>query len=123
EVIESMGSEIYAYFSYEGGEVSSDELVELARDSGITETPGGAGGAGQAVARLNPESDVREGATAKLWFDGAKLHLFDPKDGSSLKLAKGKRQAAAQATRVAVEAEEPEHPAPAAPTDGTTAPE
>jgi len=69
------------------------------------------------------EISTPEGATAKLWFDGAKLHLFDPKDGSSLKLAKGKRQAAAQATRVAVEAEEPEHPAPAAPTDGTTAPE
>jgi multiple sugar transport system ATP-binding protein len=49
EVVESMGSEIYVYFSFEGGEVSSDELAELARDSGIAETP--SGGAGRAVAR------------------------------------------------------------------------
>jgi multiple sugar transport system ATP-binding protein len=85
ELVESMGSEIYAYFAFQGGEVSSDELAELARDSGIAETPGG--GAGRAVARLNPESDVKPGETAKLWFDAAKLHLFDPADGTSLRHA------------------------------------
>ena len=122
DVLESMGSEIYAYFSFEGGEVSSDELAELARDSGVAETPGGGGG-GQAVARLNPESEVREGTRARLWFDGAKLHLFDPHDGSSLKRAKATQKAAAQATKAAVAAEPPEHPAPAAPEDGRTAPE
>ena len=98
ELVESMGSEIYVYFSFQGGEVSSDELAELARDSGIAETP--SGGAGRAVARLNPESDVRPGQTARLWFDAAKLHLFD---------------AAVDATREAVEAEgEAEPPARAA---------
>jgi multiple sugar transport system ATP-binding protein len=82
EVLESMGSEIYAYFGFEGGEVSSDELAELARDSGVAETPGG--GQGRAVARLSPESEVREGETARLWVDGARVHLFDPSDGTSL---------------------------------------
>jgi multiple sugar transport system ATP-binding protein len=82
EVLESMGSEIYAYFSFEGGDVSSDELAELARDSGIAETP--SGGAGRAVARLNPESDIREGQRARLWFDAAKLHLFDHENGTNL---------------------------------------
>ena len=33
DVVESMGSEIYVYFGFQGGEVSSDELAELARDS------------------------------------------------------------------------------------------
>ncbi len=103
EVLESMGSEIYVYFSFQGGEVSSDELAELARDSGIAETP--SGGAGLAVARLNPESDVRQGQRAKLWFDAAKLHLFDPSDGSSLRRAKAEQEAAAQATQEAVAAE------------------
>jgi multiple sugar transport system ATP-binding protein len=103
EVLESMGSEIYVYFSFQGGEVSSDELAELARDSGIAETP--SGGAGLAVARLNPESDVRQGERAKLWFDGAKLHLFDPGDGSSLRRAQAEQEAAAQATQEAVAAE------------------
>jgi multiple sugar transport system ATP-binding protein len=83
EVLESMGSEIYAYFSFEGGEVSSDELAELARDSGIAETP--SGGAGRAVARLNPESEIEEGQRARLWFDAAKLHLFDHAGGTNLR--------------------------------------
>ena len=122
EVLESMGSEIYAYFSVEGGEVSSDELAELARDSGVAETPG-AGSGGLAVARLNPESEVRERSTARLWFDAAKLHLFDPADGSSLKRSKNDQQAAAKATKAAVAAEDEEHPSPSAGGDGRTAPE
>jgi multiple sugar transport system ATP-binding protein len=85
EVTESMGSEIYAYFSFEGGEVSSDELAELAQDSGIADTPGGGGGDGsRAVARLSPESEVQKGQTHKLWMDAAKLHLFDPSSGENL---------------------------------------
>jgi multiple sugar transport system ATP-binding protein len=104
EVLESMGSEIYVYFAFEGGEVSSDELAELARDSGVAETPSG-GAAGLAVARLNPESDVSQGERAKLWFDGAKLHLFSPRDGSSLRRAEREREAAAQATQEAEQAE------------------
>jgi multiple sugar transport system ATP-binding protein len=103
EVVESMGSEIYVYFSFQGGEVSSDELAELARDSGVAETPGA--GAGLAVARLNPESEVSEGEKAKLWFDSAKLHLFDPGDGSNVRRGGREQKAAAKATRAAVETE------------------
>ncbi|CAN5134869.1 sn-glycerol-3-phosphate ABC transporter ATP-binding protein UgpC [soil metagenome] len=123
EVLESMGSEIYVYFGFEGGEVSSDELAELARDSGIAETP--SGGSGLAVARLNPESEIGEGDKAKLWFDGAKLHLFDPSDGSNLKRAAKDQKAGAKATAAAVEAEH-EKPPPeraAADSDGATTPE
>jgi multiple sugar transport system ATP-binding protein len=104
DLVESMGSEIYAYFSFQGGEVDSDELAELARDSGISETP--SGGAGRAVARLNPESEVSEGQTARLWFDAAKLHLFDARDGASLRAGKQGHEAAVKATREAVAAEQ-----------------
>jgi multiple sugar transport system ATP-binding protein len=121
EVLESMGSEIYAYFTFQGGEVRSDELVELARDSGVAETPS-AGSGGLAVARLNPESEVRDRANARLWFDAGKLHLFDPSDGTSLKRAQRDQQAAAEATKAAVAAEG-EHPSPEAGSDGRTAPE
>ena len=103
EVVESMGSEIYVHFSYEGGEVSSDELAELARDSGIAETP--SGGEGRSVARLNPESEIVEGQKAKLWFDGAKLHLFNPADGTNLRQNKEEQAAAAAATEEAIEVE------------------
>ncbi len=85
EVVESMGSETYAYFKFEGGKVDSAELAE---DLGIAETPSASGGTDSAaVARLNPESDVREGGRACLWMDAGKLHLFDPHDGSNLALS------------------------------------
>ncbi|MDX6688955.1 MAG: multiple sugar transport system ATP-binding protein [Solirubrobacteraceae bacterium] len=109
DVLESMGSEIYVYFSFEGGEVSSDELAELARDSGVAETP--SGGAGLAVARLNPESEVTEGDKARLWFDAGKLHLFNPSDGTNLQRPAGEQAAAAEATEEAIEAEEETEPA------------
>jgi len=103
EVVESMGSEIYVYFSFEGGEVNSNELAELARDTGVAET-------GLAVARLNPESEISDGGKAKLWFDGAKLHLFDPADGANLRHGKTDQKAAAEAGREAVAAEADEAP-------------
>ena len=82
EMTESMGSEVYAHFSYEGDGVSSDELQELAADSGAADVPGA--GAEHAVARLDPTTGVERGQRAKLWLDVAKLHLFDPEDGRSL---------------------------------------
>jgi multiple sugar transport system ATP-binding protein len=115
EVVESMGSEIYVYFGFEGGEVSSDELAELARDSGIAETP--SGGAGQAVARVSPESDIEEGKKARLWFDGAKLHLFDPASGTNLRRTREEQKAAAEATEEAIEAEDADEPSRGAGSD------
>jgi multiple sugar transport system ATP-binding protein len=84
ELIESMGSELYVYFGFEGGTVESAELQELAQDSGMSETPG-AGGGQQAVARISAESDVRVGQPARLWLDMDKLHFFDPQDGTNLR--------------------------------------
>jgi multiple sugar transport system ATP-binding protein len=85
DVVESMGSELYAHFTMgaEGASVQSEELAELAQDAGGGEVPGG-GEEGHAVARLDPESQVREGEEAELWLDASKVHLFDPDGGSSL---------------------------------------
>jgi multiple sugar transport system ATP-binding protein len=83
EVVESMGSEIYAYFAHEGEGARSDQIAELAADAGAADVPGGGQG-GQVVARLSPDSDVREGQPARLWLDSSKLHLFDPRTGENL---------------------------------------
>jgi multiple sugar transport system ATP-binding protein len=83
EVLESMGSEIYAYFTTEHEGVSSKELEELAQDAGTAEVPGA--DQGQVVARLDPASDVAEGQEAELWYDAAKLHLFEAESGRSLR--------------------------------------
>ena len=82
DLVESMGSELYAYFSLEGEGVQSEELRELAEDAGAGEVPGG--DAEQVVARLSPESKARRGEDLELWVDTSKLHLFDPDSGDRL---------------------------------------
>jgi multiple sugar transport system ATP-binding protein len=82
DVVESMGSEVYAYFAFDGQEkVTSAELAELARDSGQADT---GGDAGQVVARLDAATTVREGAEAELWADVRAVHVFDPGTGENL---------------------------------------
>jgi multiple sugar transport system ATP-binding protein len=79
---ESMGSETYAYFTYEGESAESAELNELAADAGLTDLP--SSGENQAVARLDPQTKAKEGGTVKLWMNADKLHLFDPRNGANL---------------------------------------
>jgi multiple sugar transport system ATP-binding protein len=81
DVLESLGSDKFAYFSFEGEKAATAELDELARDSGAADVPGGGA---QLVARLDAASRVREGDKADLWVDTAKAHLFDPETGAGL---------------------------------------
>ncbi len=81
DVVESMGSDVFAYFVLEGGPAESAELDELARDSGRADI---GADADQVVARLDAETEVREGAEAELWVDTRSLHVFDPATGQNL---------------------------------------
>ncbi len=81
--LESMGSEIYAYFTHGGESAKSDELSEIAADIGGGDLPSDT--EGRAVARLDPASEVRKGEKATLWLDPARIHLFDPESGQSLR--------------------------------------
>jgi multiple sugar transport system ATP-binding protein len=84
EVVESMGSELYAHFSVESdATIESDELRELAEDAGGGEIPM-AGEEGRIVARLDSASDVTEGEESEMWVDATRLQLFDPDDGRNL---------------------------------------
>ena len=82
DIVESMGSEQYAYFKVGAEGVHAEQLDELARDAGADEVP--SSGEGQVVARLDAASPVREGAESELWVDATKLHLFDPGTGKNL---------------------------------------
>jgi multiple sugar transport system ATP-binding protein len=82
DVLESMGSEFYAYFAVASDKVDSAELDEIARDAGAAALPNDAGT--QVVARLEPESTVRQGQPLELWFNAEKLHLFDAEQGHSI---------------------------------------
>jgi len=81
DVLESMGSDVYAYFALEGGPAESAELEELARDSGRAEI---GGEADQIVARLDAATQLKEGETAQLWVDTRRMHIFDPHTGENL---------------------------------------
>jgi multiple sugar transport system ATP-binding protein len=81
DVIESLGSDVYAYFTLTAGHASSSELTELAADSGRAET---LAGDQTIVARLNSATRIKEEDEATLWFDPSKVHLFDPQSGASL---------------------------------------
>jgi multiple sugar transport system ATP-binding protein len=83
DVLESMGSEFFAYFVVESEQVASRELEELAQDAGGGDLPATQGGV-QITARLNAESRIKEGSEAELWFDSTRLHLFDADSGRSL---------------------------------------
>ncbi|HKG36871.1 MAG TPA: sn-glycerol-3-phosphate ABC transporter ATP-binding protein UgpC [Solirubrobacterales bacterium] len=82
DLVESMGSELYAYFDLESERMDSDQLQELAADAGAGDVPGG--DSTQVVARLDAASDIERGSEAELWVDTSKLHLFDPQSGDSL---------------------------------------
>ncbi len=84
EVLESLGSELYAHFSVASDQsIDSQELRELAEDVGGGEVPMEAE-EGRIVARLDPQSKVRPGEDAELWVDASRLHLFDPEEGRNL---------------------------------------
>jgi multiple sugar transport system ATP-binding protein len=89
ELVESMGSEIYAHFKVEAPAAQSQELAELAADSGMADVPSASGEEAHAVARLVPESEVKAGEKARLALDSSKLHLFDPSDGTNLAQRRG----------------------------------
>jgi len=83
DVVESLGSEKYVYFTQELGDIDAAELTELARDSGRADT----GASGETVvARLDPATRIGEGDTAQIWVDVRALHVFDPATGKNLTL-------------------------------------
>jgi multiple sugar transport system ATP-binding protein len=96
EVVEAMGSELYAHFTVAtDATIESDELRELAQDAGGGEVP--SAGEGRIVARLDPAAKVTQGQEAELWVDATKLQMFDPDDGRNLMVDGGGPAAAGSA--------------------------
>ncbi|MEH0827707.1 MULTISPECIES: ABC transporter ATP-binding protein [unclassified Micromonospora] len=87
DIVESMGSDKYVYFTVEGERASAAELEELAADAGAADFTGTGA---SLVTRLSAESPVREGTTRRVWFNLEKIHLFDPSSGRNLTLHEGR---------------------------------
>jgi multiple sugar transport system ATP-binding protein len=79
EVVEDMGSQVYAYFE-------TGAPVESAR---LAEAQGGADAdaarRGEVAARLDHATRVAKGESASLWFDVTRIELFDAGTGEAIR--------------------------------------
>jgi multiple sugar transport system ATP-binding protein len=80
DLVESMGSDVYAYFGVTGEAARSKDLEALAADTGqdmaSMET--------QITARLDASARVAADHEAELWYDTSKMHVFDADSGLKL---------------------------------------
>jgi multiple sugar transport system ATP-binding protein len=78
DVTEWLGNELYAYVPYEAPAEITKQLEELERelDSEQMRT--------QLVVALDAASRIRSGDKAELWFNGERVHIFDPATGENL---------------------------------------
>ena len=98
DVIEWMGSELYAYFPVGGGAAAS----ELGRHADLSVEDARADGEGtQVVARLNAASRAAKGEELELWLDARTIQLFDPDTGLSLRRPESPEAAPAAAAPAA----------------------
>jgi multiple sugar transport system ATP-binding protein len=79
EIVESLGSEKLVYFTVPGGGAHSEQLAELASDSGLSES--------DFVARLSAHSQASPGQQVELALDTTKLTVFDADSGINLTIA------------------------------------
>jgi multiple sugar transport system ATP-binding protein len=80
DIVEAMGSDIFVYFIMKGEGAHSQDLDDLAKDTGNDLHTDGV----PVTARLDAAADVRRGRTTKLWYDTNKMHVFDASTGQNL---------------------------------------
>jgi multiple sugar transport system ATP-binding protein len=88
DVVEEMGSELYAFFSIAGDAVRARDLEELDEDAGAAAL-GHDAGQTAAVARLAAESDARAGGQTELVLDTDKITVFAPDGKNLMRVAEG----------------------------------
>ncbi len=78
DVVEWLGNEQYAYVPYDADAELMSGLAELARDLDTEHLRN------QLVVALDPASRIDDRSPATLWFDPARLHVFDAGTGENL---------------------------------------
>jgi multiple sugar transport system ATP-binding protein len=97
DLLESLGSDKFAYFTVQGERATASHLEELAADAGTGDLGGGGEGV-QITARLDAASEAAEDKEIDIWLDLAKVHVFNPESGENLTLAKGATESKPPAT-------------------------
>jgi multiple sugar transport system ATP-binding protein len=123
DLLESLGSDKFAYFTVQSERATAEHLQELAADAGTGDLGGGGEGV-QVTARLDAASKAAEDEELEMWLDLEKVHVFDPDSGENLTLGDGAAtrseaettvQRAVPAKAERAEPREPETPEPEAP--------
>src|SRR6185312_1695400 len=86
DLLESLGSDKFAYFTVQGERATAEHLQELAADAGTSDL-GAAEEGVQVTARLDAGSQAAEDEELEIWIDLDKIHVFDPDSGENLTLA------------------------------------
>jgi multiple sugar transport system ATP-binding protein len=84
ELTEALGSEIMVHFSTDAKQAMTEDVLELAEDTGDDRAPQHAAGADQRatlVGRFGARSRVRNGSDVEVAVDTRALHFFDPDTG------------------------------------------
>jgi multiple sugar transport system ATP-binding protein len=82
ELTEALGSEIMVHFAMDAKPAVTDDVLELAEDSGDDRAPDAkAGDHATLVGRFGARSRVRSGGDVDVVVDTRALHFFDPETG------------------------------------------
>jgi multiple sugar transport system ATP-binding protein len=81
-LLEQLGSDSYIHFYKDIKPVQTEAIEEILADEG--EDISVLGDEIKFIARINPNSTVKEGEEIKLSIDSSKLHFFDPSTGNAL---------------------------------------
>ena len=81
-LLEQLGSDSYIHFYKDLKPVQTEAIEEILADEGEDITV--LGDETKFIARINPNSTVKEGEEINLSIDPSKLHFFDPESGSAL---------------------------------------
>jgi len=81
QLTEALGSEIMVHFSTDAKHAITDEVRELAEDTGDDRAPQAAAGEATLVGRFGARSRVRPGDDVVAAVDTRALHFFDPQTG------------------------------------------
>jgi multiple sugar transport system ATP-binding protein len=81
-LLEQLGSDSYIHFYKDLKPVQTEAIEEILADEG--EDISVLGDQTKFIARINPNSTVKEGEKIKLSIDPSKLHFFDPESGKAL---------------------------------------
>jgi multiple sugar transport system ATP-binding protein len=112
DLLESLGSDKFAYFTVQGERATAEHLQELAADAGTGDLGAGAEGV-QITARLDATSEAAEDRELEIWLDLEKIHVFDPDSGENLTLVGGAKANGSEA-KTAVQQTVPAEPEPKA---------